>query len=55
MFRSIAGRLPVLGGIHDLREGAADLGGTSGGDKMMKSKFGKDKFTSSKGWGNSSW
>lgn len=55
MFRSIASRLPVLGGIQSLREGAADLGGKPGGDKMMKSKFGKDKFTSSKGWGNSTW
>ena len=57
MFRSVAGRLPVLGGLHSFREGAADLAGEKGGSKKLKSKFGegKNSFSSSKGWGNPSW
>ena len=52
MFRSIAGRLPVLGGLHGFREGAADLGGKKGGNKKTQSKFGKVTFATNKGFGN---
>ena len=52
MFRSVAGRLPILGGLHDFREGAADLGGKKGGNKKTQSKFGKVTFATNKGFGN---
>ena len=55
MFRSVAGRLPVIGGLHSFREGAADLGGKKGGTGKMKAKFGETSFASGKGFGSTSW